>query len=95
MEELKKWFAFGKITRTRLIVSGAFALAIAILSVFVYKLNNINFIVSAFLWGALAFGILNIPLEIKQDAPYGVRLAIMFIFTIVEFMLMQNTISTG
>ena len=95
VEELKKWFAFGKITRTRLIVSGAFALAIAILSVFVYKLNNINFIVSAFLWGALAFGILNIPLEIKQDAPYGVRLAIMFIFTIVEFMLMQNTISIG
>lgn len=95
MEELKKWFAFGKITRNRLIVSGAFALAIAILSVFVYKLNNINFIVSAFLWGVLAFGILNIPLEIKQDAPYGVRLAVMFIFTIAEFMLMQNTISVG
>ncbi len=95
MEELKKWFAIGKLSKTRLIVSGAFALAIAILSVFIYKLNNINFIVSAFLWGALAFGVLNIPLEIKKDAPYGVRLAIMVIFTVAEFMLMQNTISVG
>ncbi len=94
-EKVKTWFCVNKISKTRYIVSAVIAALLALLSVFIYSFGYIHVIISFLAWTGVFFAALICPLEVKNEMPYSARAVFMLLLTMLEFMLMQNTISCG
>ncbi len=91
MDYIKSWFSIKQFTRRSFITSGIIAVAVALLSIVIYQCNP----VSAISWGLATLVALMFPINFTENLPYIFRVGILYGFTTLLFIMMQDTISCG